>query len=166
LCSYTDIPIKFRDGSKIYSIHIIQDDGNSYNFTRFPKNEYLVCVGELCDDDSYLSKSFRINPANEKFYFTGKAIDEVVDMPVTFGTKHGDVYYQVLMPDLNNKLHLFWLSISEFNKYTMDIEDFEKIQPIVEQSYKFQCVNQNAHYVGKYYLWQMFSYGMKEPLEW
>ncbi len=165
-CVPSDIPIKFKDGSEIYSIHITQDDGNSYNFTRFPKNEYFICVGELCNRNSLSSKSFRINLENKKFYFTGKAIHQVANMPVTFGTTHGNIYYQVLMTDSNNTLHPFWISIYEFDKYSMDTKYLEKLQPIIHEPYKFKCFSPDTHYIGKYYLWQMFSYGITEPLKW
>ncbi len=165
-CVPSDIPIKFKDGSEVYSIHITQDDGNSYNFTRFPENEYLICVGKICNQESWLSKPFRINVENKPFYFTGKVIHQVANIPATFGTSHGDVYYQVLMLDSNNTLKPFWVSIDDFDDYHIDTKYLEELQPIVREPYKFQCVNPDANYVGKYYLWQMFSYGMTEPLEW
>lgn len=165
-CVPTDIPIKFKDDSEIYSIHITQDDGNTYNFTRFPENEYLVCVGKICNHNSLYSKSFRINVENTPFYFTGKVIHEEAHMPVTFGTRHGDVYYQVLMADLNNTLQPFWISIDDFDNYHMNAKYLKDLRPIVRKPYEFQCVNPDVRYVGKYSLWQMFSYGMREPLEW
>ncbi len=165
-CVPSDIAIKFKDGSEIYSIHLTQDDGNSFNFTRFPTNEYYVCVGKLCDRDSWLFTPFRINLMNKPFFFTGKVIRQEVDMPVTFGTSHGDVYYQVLMTDATNTLHPFWISIHDFDEYYMDTKYLEELRHVVREPYKFQCVNPDARYVGTYSLWQMFSYGMKEPLKW
>jgi len=165
-CVPTDIPIKFKDGSEIYSIHITQDDGNTYNFTRFPEYEYLVCVGKICDHHSLYSKSFRINVENTPFYFTGKVIYQEGHEPISIGSPPSDVYYQVMMPDTNDTLHPFWISFDDFDEYYMDAKYLVELQPIVRKPYEFQCVNPDTRYVGKYSLWQMFSYGMREPLEW